>query len=264
MSKRPLTRRWTPAIQNRVRLKLRETALQAKRSRLAIPNAQTMPDIASIPIGGAKTMDAAILFFDLENFTAITANLKLDQTLELLNYVIPNIMIVVRNWGGFFEKNTGDGVMAILGTESKDLNVIAQDAIECAMAIRYLMTNDIQPALARAGLPIINFRIGIDMGQVLIGKIGINNHNFLSAIGTAANLASKIQSLALSNGICIGNGLARNLHPYLYAFCEVGVHPEWTWRYGNNGPPYNFYHFNHDWPDPAEWIRGGFLRQPVA
>jgi class 3 adenylate cyclase len=79
-----------------------------KRARLMIPNAQTMPGIDSIPIGGAKKMDAAVLFFDLESFTTITADLQMERILELLNFVIPSVMHIVRHWGGFFEKNTGD------------------------------------------------------------------------------------------------------------------------------------------------------------
>lgn len=262
--KRPLSRRWTPEIRKRVQIYLKVTGWRAASAKQApIPNGQTMPDINSIPIGGAKRMDAAILFFDLENFTAITAELQMERTLELLNYVIPSVMQMVRHWGGFFEKNTGDGVMAILGTETKDLEVIAQDAIECAMAIRYVMANDIQQALTNAGLPNINFRIGIDMGTVLIGKIGVHSHNFLSAIGTIANLACKLQTYARSNGICIGEDLARSLHSYLHQFCEQGEHPDWSWQRSATGYPYNFYHFHHDWPDPEAWVKGGFVRQPV-
>lgn len=261
--KRPLSRRWTPEIHKKVQTFLKITARRAAATRMQIPNGQTMPDINSIQIGGAKRMDAAILFFDLESFTTITAELQMERTLELLNYVIPSVMHVIRYWGGFFEKNTGDGVMAILGTETKDLNVIAQDAIECAMAIRYVMGNDIRQALSNAELPNINFRIGVDMGAVLIGKIGVHNHNFLSAIGTIANLSCKLQTYAQPNGICIGETLARNLHSYLHQFCEQGEHPDWNWQRVGTGQPYHFYHFHHDWPDPEEWVRGGFVRQPV-
>ena len=63
-----------------------------------------MPDPSSITIGGAKRMDAAILFFDLESFTTISAELSMEQTLELLNYVIPSVMYVVRNWVASLKK----------------------------------------------------------------------------------------------------------------------------------------------------------------
>lgn len=264
MARRPLTRKWNPIIYNRVKNHLKEARFRSGRSRLLIPVGTTMPDPSSIVIGGAKRMDAAILFFDLESFTSISSQLSMEQTLELLSYVIPSVMHVIRHWGGFFEKNTGDGVMAILGTETKDRGIIAQDAIECAMAIRYVMENDVQPLLSSVGLPHINFRVGIDMGEVLIGRIGVHSHNFLSVVGTIANLSCKLQGFARANGICIGDTLARNLHPHLHQYCEPGDHPDWTWNYNQTGQPYHYYHFKHDWPEPLEWVKRGFLSQLIC
>jgi adenylate cyclase len=261
MSKFPLSKRWNREIHLMVRQHLKITGVRAKHSRVAIPNAQTMPNIGSINIGEAKRMDVAILFFDLEDFTKISSQITMEQTLELLNYIIPSVMHVIRYWRGVFEKNTGDGVMAILGAETKDLGTIAQDAIECAMAIRYVMENEVQPTLVAAGLPHVNFRIGIDMGNVLVGKIGVHSHNFLSAIGTIANIANKLQSHARPNGICIGEALATNLHSHLHQYCEVGDDPDWNWQRVETGQPYNHYHYNHDWPDPLTWTRTGFLQQ---
>lgn len=263
MPGRPLSRRWNPEIHKKIKNVLNFAKVKASRKRLLIPNGQTMPNIDSIVIGGAKRMDAAILFFDLEKFTPISARLSMEQTLELLNYVIPSVMHVVRHWGGFFEKNTGDGIMAILGTETLDRSIIAQDAIECAMAIRYVMEKDVQPLLASVGLPHINFRVGIDMGEVLIGRIGIHSHNFLSVVGTIANLSCKLQGFARSNGICIGDALAQELHPRLHQYCETGDHADWTWQY-STGQPYDYYHFNLNWPDPLEWAQRGFFSQAVS
>ncbi|BCR05642.1 hypothetical protein DESUT3_27110 [Desulfuromonas versatilis] len=65
-------------------------------------------------------------------------------------------------WGGFFEKNTGDMVMAIIGPETKDRIIIAQEAIQCAMDIRYVVENEVQAMLASDELLHTNFRIGID------------------------------------------------------------------------------------------------------
>ena len=94
------------------------------------------------------------------------------------------------------EKNTGDGLMAIFGTETRNSFLIARDAIESAMAMQYVMLNDIHSRLVNEGLPVMNFRIGIDMGEVLISRIGMNSLNFLTVVGDAANRASKLQALA--------------------------------------------------------------------
>lgn len=103
-----------------------------------------MPDLSNLEIGSARRMDAAILFFDLENFTTTSSQISNEATLFVLNNIIPSITRIISHWGGTIEKNTGDGIMAILGTETRDHHTIAREAIESAMAIRYIVLEDIQ------------------------------------------------------------------------------------------------------------------------
>ena len=73
--KSPLTKKWNPGFHTTVRARLKwVTAVNPKRIR-NITKGLTMPEISSVPIGSAKKMEAAILFFDLENFTDITSKL---------------------------------------------------------------------------------------------------------------------------------------------------------------------------------------------
>lgn len=253
--KSPLTKSWNPRYYRMVRARLKNVTSQNIRRIREITKGLTMPDITSLPIGCAKKMEAAILFFDLEEFTAISSYLSKESVLYLLNTVIPEMMHTVRHWHGEVEKNTGDGLMAIFGTETRNSFLIARDAIECAMAMKYIMMNDIRPKLNADGLPLIDFRIGIDMSDVLISRIGVNNLNFLTVVGDAANRASKLQSLANSNGICIANNLYNNLSPLLYRHCVEGADARWNWHYVESKEPYKFFHFNGEWPEPMEWMK---------
>ena len=251
--KSPLTKKWSPSFHALVRARLKNISRQnAKRIR-DITKGLTMPEIASVPIGSAKRMEAAILFFDLQDFTSRSSQLSNENVLYLLNIIIPEMMYIVRHWKGEVEKNTGDGLMAIFGTETRNSFLIARDAIECAMAMRYVMLNDIQPKLSSDGLLPLNFRIGIDMGEVLISRIGVNNLNFLTVVGDAANRASKLQSLANQNGICIAENFRNNISPQLHTFCAEDTHESWEWHYSQTKIPYKFFHFRWDWPDPKEW-----------
>lgn len=251
--KSPLTKKWSPSFHALVRARLKNISRQnAKRIR-DITKGLTMPEITSLPIGSAKKMEAAILFFDLQDFTSRSSQLSNENVLYLLNIIIPEMMYIVRHWKGEVEKNTGDGLMAIFGTETRNSFLIARDAIECAMAMRYVMLNDIQPKLSSDGLLPLNFRIGIDMGEVLISRIGVNNLNFLTVVGDAANRASKLQSLANQNGICIAENFRNNISPQLHTYCAEGTHESWKWQYPQTKTPYKFFHFRGDWPDPKEW-----------
>ncbi len=99
----------------------------------------------------------------------------------------------------------------------------------------------------------MNFRIGIDMEEILISRIGMKNTNFLTVVGDAANRASKLQSLALSNGICIGENLAQNLDEKLYRYLEEGKNSTWKWLKAGTSLPYRYFHYNFDFPNPKEW-----------
>jgi class 3 adenylate cyclase len=251
--KSPLTKKWSPTFHSCVRSRLKKVTRQNAKRIKDITKGLTMPEISSVPIGSAKKMEAAILFFDLQDFTSISSQLLNESVLYLLNTIIPEMMQIVRHWKGEVEKNTGDGLMAIFGTETRNSFLIARDAIECAMTMKYIMLNDIQPKLTSDGLPSFNFRIGIDMGEVLISRIGVNNLNFLTVVGDAANRASKLQSLANPNGICIAENLHNNMAPILHTFCAEDTHDSWNWQYTQTKRPYRFYHYIFDWPDAREW-----------
>lgn len=259
----PLSRKWNPEFYRNIQQKMKWNVSLGRRRIKDITNGLTMPEITGLSIGSAKRMEAAVLFFDLEDFTSTTSTIAQEQTLHLLNLNIPTVMQIVRNWQGEIEKNTGDGIMVIFGTETRDSAIIARDAIECAMAIRFVMTNDIFQKIIELHLPVMNFRIGIDMDQLLIARIGIHSYSFLTAVGSGANRAAKLQSLARSNGICIGNNLRDNLHPMLYEYCEEGSDPSWRWIRGNPSVPYGFFHFLLDWPPPSEWIKSLIRRRRI-
>ena len=182
----------------------------------------------------------------------------------ILNIATTTVMRIVREWQGTVEKHTGDGVMAIIGTETPNLNKIAKDAIEIAQTINFVMKSDVLPQLIAQGLPALNFRIGIEMGELLISRIGLSNMNFLTAVGSPANRASKLEALARPNGIAIGESLARNLHPYLHQYLEKGDSPDWDWYYEDKITPYNYYHYNFEWPEPRTWVKEYFTLVKIA
>jgi class 3 adenylate cyclase len=148
--------------------------------------------------------------------------------------------------------------MAILGTETTNQRIIAREAIECAKAIKYVMENNISPLLISKDLPVMAFRMEIDVEEVLLSRIGIPRNNFITVVGDAANRASQLESLAHSNGICIGENLATNLHSYLDQHLEEGADPAWAWKWEDLNTPYKYYHYLAEYLPPKEWIRFKF------
>ena len=244
-----VSRKWNRPFYEEIRAFINQTIPQSRRRIREITTGLVMPEPSSVSIGSAKRMDASVLFFDLAKFTAKTSQLSPEQTLTMLNLIIPLVMRIARHWNGEIEKNTGDGIMAIFGTETRDKTAIARDAVDAAQAIRFVMLNDVSNKLVSLSLPDMNFRIGIEMGPLLIARIGIPNNSFLTAVGDAANRACKLQALAKENGICIGEDVAFSLNQGLLQHCERGHDPSWSWVRGD--VHYPFYHFNHQLTEPS-------------
>lgn len=256
--KSPLSKKWKPSFYRSIKNDLKRHSRKVPKRVKEITKGLTMPALSRVRIGSGKSMDAAIMFFDLENFTARSAKLGNEGTLYVLDIIIPQIINIIRYWKGEIEKNTGDGVMAIFGTETRNDFIIARDAIEVAMTIRYVMQHAINPMLEDKSIDGFNFKMGIDMGSVLIGNIGVINNSFLTVVGKAANIAYELQELAASNAIFIGDTLFENLSPKVQRLCEERKHSSWKWIYTGTKIPYRFFEFVGNWPDPSTWIRTKF------
>ena len=115
----------------------------------------------------------------------------------MLNCVIPMVMHVVYDFGGYVEKNTGDGLLAIVGVEEEDQKP-ANIAIDIALVSLYLLTKLINPYLETIDITPVKAWITNDCGFHLLARVGVPkgsaklDRSFLTAIGPTANIASKL------------------------------------------------------------------------
>lgn len=218
----------------------------------SIVDGRIAPALENITIGSGRKMRAAILFFDIRGFTKRTSSAdleKLKETLYMLDCVIPIIMKVIYDHNGYIEKNTGDGVMAIIGAEESDEDA-ANKALDIATAIFYVLKHIVNPHLESVGIEKINARIGIDMGTLLITRIGLpsgaakTKRNFLTAVGPCANLASKIQHLANTNEIWTGDLIKVNSRENRQSYFVDKTPADWTWSYNNTNRSYKIWNYN--------------------
>ncbi len=223
-------------------------------------NGTVTPAINDIPIGSARKMRAAVLFFDIRNFTSRTSSAempKLKETLIMLDCVIPMVMHIIFDNDGYIEKNTGDGVMAVIGLEEEDESA-ANKALSAATTIFYTLNNTINPFLKKLGIKEIDARIGIDLGTLLVARIGAHkgtsqqDRSFLTVIGPSANLASKIQNEAGTNEIWVGDLICKNAEEYRKDFFVDVTPKDWTWSYVGTSESYNIWDYNASRKHPSK------------
>jgi adenylate cyclase len=132
---------------------------------------------------------SAILFADVHGYSRLMAKNE-ERTYERLTRSLRLIRSLMADYGGQFIRTAGDGVLALFET--------APQALKFAIAIQREFRND---AVWNADDEPIVFRIGINLGEVLIGEADIQGHS--------VNVAARIQALARPGGICVTKAVQR-------------------------------------------------------
>ncbi|MGA2538799.1 MAG: adenylate/guanylate cyclase domain-containing protein [Terracidiphilus sp.] len=170
---------------------------------------RVIPDVEQLAIGEGKHFEnLSVLFLDMCSFSDLSSWTTQDQKLVLktLNIFMGEMLNVVRDFGGVFEKNTGDGLMAYFGEGSRTLAEAAKPAVEAAVAMHYVNDEFIGFFLSKHGCQRVNFRVGVDTGPITLARVAVHGgtHGGIVAIGAIANVACKLMRLIPNGGICIG------------------------------------------------------------
>lgn len=226
----------------------------------AVVDGRIAPSVEDISIGSARRLRAAILFFDIRGFTGRTntSNLgDLKQALQMLDCVIPMVQHVIYDHGGYVEKNTGDGLMAVIGAESDD-QTAANTALDVATISFYVIKNLVNDYLESVGIDKVDARIGIDLGRVLLARIGTPKgsakqvRSFLTAVGATANIAHRLQTeVAQTNQIFVGDQVKENALEYRQPWFTDQTPGDWTWIYENSFRTYTAWHYHAHRKDPT-------------
>jgi class 3 adenylate cyclase/hemoglobin-like flavoprotein len=177
--------------------------------RLVIDDLDMMMTEAETGESGGSTgreVIAAVLFCDLANFTTFAHDHLPHDVVHLLNRYYREAGEAVLANGGYIDKYMGDGMMAIFGLDEAHGSVspatLCRQAARAALMIADRVDDLSAYAEANWGWT-LGLRIGIDIGPVVVGKLGHPEHRALTAIGDAVNTAERLQSAAKETGSVI-------------------------------------------------------------
>jgi adenylate cyclase len=175
---------------------------------------RVMPDRDDLTIGSGKRFELAVLFLDLCRFSARPnwTSVEQDVILGIMNVFMAEMLSIVKDFGGTYEKNTGDGLMAYFGEGVSTTAERVRPAVEAAVIMHHFNDHLLTPWLEEQKIETLSFRIGIDVGPVTIARVGIKGEESSRvAIGTTANIASKLMNRIPDGGICVGDEVYRHL-----------------------------------------------------
>ena len=143
-------------------------------------------------LGGARK-PITVLFSDLRGFTALTESADAVALVAQLNEYFNRMVRIVFANAGTLDKFIGDGLMAHWGSI-----VSAGPQADACAAVRTAL--EMRTALARLnaewrerGMQTLDFGIGINSGEAIVGNLGCEEKMEVSVIGDPVNLASRIE-----------------------------------------------------------------------
>ncbi len=188
------------------RMELVETVVEERiqRDELArylSPEIVTEILSAGHDIEDGKKYEVTVLFNDVRDFTELTASMKPEEIVELLNDYHTRMVNTVFQFGGTLDKYLGDGLMAYFGAPMPHKDHPMR-AVRCAreMAVQLEQMNLERDRLDKRRL---KMGVGIHTGEAVMGSIGAPQRMDFTIVGEAVNFASRMEGLTKENDVAI-------------------------------------------------------------
>lgn len=146
--------------------------------------------------GSGTTVRAAILICDLRDFTKISDNWPRDDVIELLNDYFDAMSDPIARHGGEILKFIGDGLLAIFPLDQPQA---CANLLRAVTEARQAMA-ELNEKNSRTGRVLLNYGIGVHVGDVMYGNIGSRARLDFTVIGPAVNMASRLETLTKQLG----------------------------------------------------------------
>ena len=148
---------------------------------------------------GAK-QEIALFFSDIRGFTSFSEKLEPEAIVESLNKILNVQTDIIHRHGGDIDKYVGDEIVALFSGPDKE-----QNACLAALEIQtYIL-------LYHDDLARLNVGIGINTGEVVLGRIGSEIRADFTVIGDHVNFASRLCSQAKAGEIIISDSSYRKI-----------------------------------------------------
>jgi adenylate cyclase len=141
-----------------------------------------------------QRIQAVIWLCDLRSYSAVANRVPHDELLEILDAYLDLMARPVLDNHGQILKFLGDGFLATFDLSQRDQQAVCIDALTAAE--RLLETLPLFNAERNAaGKRVLEFGVGLHLGEVLYGNIGSSDRLDFTVVGSAVNEASRIEGL---------------------------------------------------------------------
>ncbi|MEK7529272.1 MAG: adenylate/guanylate cyclase domain-containing protein [Patescibacteria group bacterium] len=141
---------------------------------------------------GGERRTVSVLFTDIVSFTSLAEGMEPEAVVTLLNEYLDVMSAVVFQNKGTLDKYEGDAIMAFFGAPLS-FSDHAELACRSALAMRHALSA-LHEKWSREGKPLIDFKVGISTGDVIVGNLGSKDRFDYTVIGDTVNLGARLES----------------------------------------------------------------------
>jgi adenylate cyclase len=180
-----------------------------------------LADPAMMSRGQRKEL--TILFSDIKDFTAHSSSYSPDRIRGFLNDYFETMVEVVFTYKGTVDKYIGDGMMVFFG-DPEPAPDHALRSVRAAIEMQNKARGLSEKWAREGGFP-VRVRIGINTGEVVVGNMGSSRRLSYTVLGSAVNLAKRLESSAPVDGILISQRTRDLVAPFISTrlFGEINV-----------------------------------------
>lgn len=162
----------------------------------------------NLKLGGTRRR-ITLLFIDIRGFTPLSEKLSPEEVVAVLNEFFAIVTSCIFENKGTIDKFMGDAAMALFNAPLL-LEDHALWAVKAAQAITEEGTALREKVREMSGVT-LDFGIGINTGEAVVGNIGALNRMEYTAIGDAVNLAARLESNAAPGQVLVSESVYRDV-----------------------------------------------------
>jgi adenylate cyclase len=141
---------------------------------------------------GGERKEVTVFFSDIENFTRIAEKMSPEYLVTILNEYLNIMTSIVLINNGTLDKYEGDAIVAFWGApvpQTDHAFLACKTALQMQESLKGL-----REVWRQEGKPMLNMRIGINTGEVIVGNMGGANRFDYTVIGDSVNLGARLES----------------------------------------------------------------------
>lgn len=150
---------------------------------------------------GVQHRRMTIVFSDVAGFSRIAEHLPPERLVEQLSEYLLEMTTILREEHGTIDKFLGDGILAFFNAPHDVPDHVRR---ACMAAVRCkVRLEELNRAWEAAGKSAFQMRVGLHVGETLVGNVGTPERFDYTVVGDPVNLSSRLESLNKVYGTAI-------------------------------------------------------------